>query len=95
MNKTDNRHYNNTKSNRNLHLEINLWIKFIDNNKKPIVIWKASDGYNDYELTYDGNSDRPYRMCGELGDFNHTFDTIEKAKRCLKNWNHRAKAIKK
>lgn len=99
MIKTDNRHYN-RKAKRGLALDLELWLAFVDNNKQPIKIMVAHSPARkglrpeDYFLWYDGNEkDKEFHLLSEHGimDYSIKTDSIEKAKRLLKEWDSQAK----
>lgn len=52
MVKTDLRHSNNTKANKNLHLEMDLWCAFVNNNKEKVLIGEAVSSGKIYNSTY-------------------------------------------
>lgn len=92
--KTDNRHYNNRRQNLDLNKQLNLWIAYIDNDKKPIFIGKAisakSKGQVEddiFELYYspsDLNKNSPFLLKGINNDWNCRYDSIRQAKYFLK-----------
>lgn len=102
MNKTDNRHYNNTSANKNLHLEMDLWIAYKKNNEQPILIGVAiapqTKGYSGdkYEMWYapsDTLKGQPFLVRSEKGitDYLMRSETIKQAKYYLAKHNPSAK----
>jgi len=101
MNKTDLRHTNNRKANRDLNLELDLWLKFKENNEQPVLIGiaiaKHRTGYSGdkYELFYspsDYMKDKPFLLRSAKGitDYTVRFETIRQAKYALKKENQGA-----
>lgn len=100
MKKEDLRKRNNTSANRNLHIELDLWIKFIENNNKPVLIGTAiSKGrFNDnvYSLFYspvDCAKDSPFLLTFQSGsEYDASrFENITQAKYYLKKSDNEAK----
>ena len=104
MNKTDNRHYNNRSKNIELHKELDLWVMFVKNNKKPLLLGKAivkkEKGWIEdlfFELYYSPSDlfkDSPYLLIGINNDWNCRYDTIKQSKYYLKKQYFSIKWIK-
>jgi hypothetical protein len=100
MVKTDLRHSNNTKANKNLHLEMDLWIAFIENNREKILIGTAiSKGrihehiYTLYYFPNEHCKSLPFLVnytCGNDWDCAR-FETIQQAKYYVKKSDWTAK----
>lgn len=94
MIKTDLRHTNNTRANKNLHLEMDLWIAYQNSNKQPVLIsiaksTKTKGSVEDafFELYYspsDLNKNRPYLLIGTNNDWRCRYENIQQAKYYLK-----------
>lgn len=81
MIKTDNRHYNNTSSNRSLHIELDLWLAYKENGEKPLLLGTATAGKHNFELYYAPNRiGHPFWIKGIDNDWNANYETIRKAK---------------
>ena len=103
MQKEDLRRRNNTSANRNLNTELDLWLKFVDNDKKPLLIGTAitKGRFNDhiYELFYapsDIAKTQPFLLnykCGSEWDSTR-FENIPQAKYYLKKNDWEAKWVK-
>jgi hypothetical protein len=100
MKREDSRHIINTSANKNLNIEMDLWVRFIENNKEKVLIGRAvSNGrYNDsvYELYYapcDITKDRPYLLTYKKGSESDSsrFENIPQAKYYLKKSDCQAK----
>lgn len=99
MVKTDLRHSNNTRANKNLHLEMDLWIAFVENNKEKILLGTAisKGNYNNhvYNLYYspkDYLPSLPFLVnysCGSEFD-SARFETIQQAKYYIKKSDNEA-----
>jgi hypothetical protein len=100
MKKEDARRINNTSANKNMNIEIDLWLKFVDNNQQPVLIGTAiSKGRFDdsiYKLYYapsDISKTNPFKLdysCGSEFD-TARFETISSAKYYLKKSDYSAK----
>lgn len=105
MVKTDLRHSNNTKANRNLHTEMDLWIAYKENNSEPLLLGKAispktKGGVEDanFEMYYSPNDrfkDSPYLLIGTNNDWNARYSTISQAKYYLKSQYSNVKWLRK
>lgn len=89
MIKTDNRHYNNTRSNKNLNIELDLWIRFKENGEKPILIYETKTqlrfGEQSFKIYYhpvDHCKTLPYQVVYNYNGENDSarFETISSAK---------------
>ncbi len=100
MVKTDNRHYNNTSSNKNLHTELNLWLAFKENGEKPLLIgtaiskWRINN--HEWNLFYhpiDYAKGIPFLLTYNCGSEHDTarFETIASAKYHLRKSDSEAK----
>lgn len=97
MNKTDNRHYN-RKDKRNLSLEMDLWISFINNNEKPVLLGIAEDNHHKnptdwktYKLYYNGNNTtNPFFITDEKDYFVNS-PSIQIAKSRLRSYSFATK----
>ena len=85
MVKTDNRHSNNTSSNRNLHTELDLWLIYKENGEKPLLLMTATAGNHNFGLYYSPiKIGHPFWLKGIDNDWNADYETIRKAKYYLR-----------
>lgn len=81
MVRTDNRHSNNTSSNKDLHLELDLWVAYKENGEQPILLMTAEASNHHFELYYAPNKiGHPFWIKGTDNDWNAYYETIRKAK---------------
>ena len=95
MVKTDNRHSNNTSSNRNLHTELDLWLIYKENGEKPLLLMTATAGNHNFELYYSPiKIGHPFWLKGIDNDWNANYETIRKAKYYLRTQYNNVKCKK-
>lgn len=93
LQKEDLRRRNNTSANREMHIELDLWLRFVANDKKPVTIGIATSqgkyNQNKYTLFYaptDSAKSSPYLLtfsCGQEFDSSR-FETLASAKYHIK-----------
>ena len=97
MKKEDERHNINTRANKALHQEVDLWCEYMENGEKPIQLFKGTGRLRTYQIAYNPVHSKThvfsvavYSELGELLDY-CGFQTIQAAKASIRRYDYTVK----